>query len=76
MSVAARPIALGFRFRARSFLWSCIATPANAGLSLAIVLALLYWPPGILKWALVDARWSGPAAACHDESGACWSFIG
>ena len=76
MNAAAPPLALGFRLRARSFLWSCIATPANAALSLALVLALLYWLPGLLDWALTAARWSGPATACHDAPGACWSFIG
>ena len=75
MSVAAPPVALSFRLRARSFLWSCIATPLNAVLSLAIVLALLYWLPDLIAWVLVDARWSGPPAACHDAAGACWSFI-
>ncbi|MGH7125012.1 MAG: amino acid ABC transporter permease [Stellaceae bacterium] len=75
MSADAPPIALGFRLRARSFLWSCIATPVNAVLSLGIVLALLYALPSLIAWALVDARWSGPAVACHDARGACWPFI-
>lgn len=76
MSVATPPVALSPRLRARSFLWSCVSTPVNAALSLAIVLAFLYWAPGLLAWALVEARWSGPPIACHDASGACWSFIG
>jgi len=65
--------ALGFR--ARSFLWSCVSTPANAALTLALALLAGYWLPGLLRWALVDARWAGHAAACRDASGACWSFI-
>jgi general L-amino acid transport system permease protein len=75
MSVAAPPVALGFRRRAHGFLWSCIATPVNAVLSLALVLLLAYWLPGLIGWALIDARWSGPPTACHDADGACWSFI-
>lgn len=76
MSVATPPVALSPRIRAQSFLWSCVSTPVNAAFSLAIVLAFLYWLPGLLEWALVEARWSGPATACHDVPGACWSFIG
>jgi general L-amino acid transport system permease protein len=30
-----------------------------------------------MRWALVDARWSGTAADCRAaDAGACWSFIG
>jgi general L-amino acid transport system permease protein len=76
MSATLPPIAPSLGLRARSFLWSCIATPANAALSLALVLLLGYWLPGLLEWALVAARWSGPPAACHDAAGACWSFVG
>src|SRR5262249_49086966 len=76
MSAAAPPTSRSLPHRAGGFFWSCISTPVNAALSLAIVLALLYWLPGLLDWALVDARWSGPPSACRESSGACWSFIG
>ena len=76
MSVAAPPVVLSPPLRARSFLWSCVSTPVNAALTLAIVLAPLYWVPDLLAWALVEARWSGPPIGCHDAPGACWSFIG
>lgn len=29
----------------------------------------------ILRWALIDAVWSGPAEACAATSGACWAAI-
>jgi len=68
-------LGLGLRYRARSFLRSCISTPVNAVLSLGLALALAYWLVSLLEWALVHARWSGPAAACRDAPGACWYFI-
>jgi general L-amino acid transport system permease protein len=75
MSALAPPMALSLRVRARSFLWSCVSTPVNAALSLALALGLGYWLPGLADWALVEARWSGPAAVCRDTPGACWPFI-
>jgi len=30
---------------------------------------------GILRWAVVDATWSGTADTCRANAGACWIFI-
>jgi general L-amino acid transport system permease protein len=29
-----------------------------------------------IRWAVVDATWSGTAASCRAAGGACWAFIG
>jgi general L-amino acid transport system permease protein len=29
-----------------------------------------------VRWALIDATWSGTAADCRVHSGACWAFVG
>ena len=50
-------------------------TPLNAVITIA-VLALLVWAvPPLVRWALLDATWTGTADACHARSGACWAFI-
>ncbi len=38
----------------------------------AIVLAVL---PPLVRWALVNAVWSGDYQACHAASGACWAVV-
>ncbi|OLP61987.1 amino acid ABC transporter permease [Xaviernesmea oryzae] len=47
----------------------------NAALTLSslAVLVWLLWP--LLRWALVDAVWTGAAQACSGVEGACWAFI-
>lgn len=50
--------------------WGALATAA------AIAAAAVVLVP-TLRWALVDARWRGTAAACRAPNvGACWAFIG
>ncbi len=52
------------------------ASPREATLSL-VLLGLLAWTlPGLLRWALWDARWGGDAEACRAAVGACWAFVG
>ena len=41
-------------------------------LALALLAALV---PPLIKWAFIDSVWYGPASACHDIDGACWSVI-
>ncbi|ABC21585.1 amino acid ABC transporter permease [Rhodospirillum rubrum] len=41
-----------------------------------LVLAVLAWVvPPLVRWAVIDAVWSGPAEACAARSGACWAFL-
>lgn len=51
-------------------------TPLNSVLTLGS-LALLAWiVPGLVRWAIWDATWTGTADACRAAGGACWAFIG
>lgn len=51
-------------------------TPLNAAIT-AACLALLAWAvPPLLRWAVIDATWTGTAEACRQNGGACWAFIG
>lgn len=75
MSARAAPSRSPLQVRASAFLWSCVSTPANAAMTLALVLLVAYWLPSLTDWALVQARWIGPRTACEDAAGACWIFI-
>lgn len=45
-------------------------------LLLAVLAALLAFPVWeFLRWAILDAVWSGPANACRDAAGACWAVV-
>jgi general L-amino acid transport system permease protein len=59
-----------------ALLKSCIATPANIALSILTVLLLAWLLPELIKWALIDAIWSGNSSkACEGHDAACWVFI-
>jgi general L-amino acid transport system permease protein len=59
-----------------AFLKSCVATPFNAVLSVLTVLLLAWLLPEFIKWALLDAVWSGNSSkACEGHDAACWVFI-
>ncbi|MGY2051030.1 amino acid ABC transporter permease [Methylobacterium sp. JK268] len=61
----------------RRRLWTgLMGSRLNAAITLAVAgLALLVVPP-LTRWAVLDAVWSGDAAACAAARGACWAFIG
>jgi general L-amino acid transport system permease protein len=52
------------------------ATPLNAAITLAIVPLAIALAIPFVRWALIDATWTGTAADCHAHNGACWAFIG
>ncbi len=61
----------------RRFLASCVSSPANIALTLAMLALLVWLLPDLVGWALVKARWTGVGPdACRDPDGACWIFIG
>ncbi|MBX3575641.1 MAG: amino acid ABC transporter permease [Rhizobiaceae bacterium] len=62
------------------------ATPTDAVLTAIAVTLLVYFVPGVLRWAFIDAVWSGPdRSVCSTVSqggiqpdgwsGACWAFV-
>src|SRR5262249_5963802 len=52
------------------------STPANAVLTLVTVPLILALATPFVRWALIDATWTGTSADCRASSGACWAFIG
>jgi general L-amino acid transport system permease protein len=51
------------------------ATPADAALTLVIAAILLTVVPGLVRWALLDAVWTGDSKAACREGGACWALV-
>jgi len=50
--------------------------PGDLAISLACVALVVWIVPPLLRWAVLDAVWSGDADACRvDGAGACWAFI-
>ena len=53
------------------------STPLNSVVSLVAIYFIVTFLTPILDWAIFSAVWSGEGtAACTEESGACWVFIG
>lgn len=51
------------------------SSPVNAMVTLLVagLIAAAAWT--FLRWALIDAAWSGGAEACRAGAGACWPFV-
>ncbi|BCP56068.1 amino acid ABC transporter permease [Kaistia sp. 32K] len=50
-------------------------SPVNLLITLGFVAFVLWVVAPFLRWALVDATWTGTAKDCAERSGACWAFI-
>ncbi|MCX5580471.1 amino acid ABC transporter permease [Kaistia terrae] len=62
---------------ARWALWrrGLFGSPVNLAITLGFVAFVLFVVAPFLRWALIDATWSGTAKDCAERSGACWAFI-
>lgn len=47
---------------------SIVLTVCITGLAILVL-------PGLLRWMILDATFSGSAADCRENGGACWAFI-
>ncbi len=75
MSASVAPAGPTFAERARGFLRACFSGPLNIAITLACLALLAAVVPPLLRWAVLDATWSGNAAACREAGGACWAFV-
>ncbi len=75
MSASLAPSAPGFAARAAAFARACVTGPLNIAITLACVALLVWLVPPLLRWAVLDATWSGTAAQCRAAGGACWAFV-
>lgn len=62
----------------RSTVQRSFATPLNAAVTVATVAVFAALAIPLMRWALIDAVWTGTAQDCRAASaeGACWAFIG
>ncbi|HEX6980864.1 MAG TPA: amino acid ABC transporter permease [Alphaproteobacteria bacterium] len=62
---------------ASAFLKSCVSTPLNAALTIAVLWLLAATVPPLVEWAVIDAVWWGQSSrACAGTDAACWVFVG
>lgn len=60
----------------RRFAESCVSTPLNVALTVAVVSLIGFVLFDVGGWALVHGRWHGTGPdACRDPDGACWVFV-
>ncbi|MEI2741254.1 MAG: amino acid ABC transporter permease [Candidatus Competibacter sp.] len=53
-----------------------LSSPFNVALTVLALYLLLTLIPPLVRWAFLDATWSGDSReACAANSGACWTFI-
>jgi general L-amino acid transport system permease protein len=63
--------------RSTEVLRATFASPLNAVLTIVAVAGAIGILAPLIRWALIDATWSGSAADCRaNQHGACWAFIG
>ena len=53
-----------------------VSSPVNIAVTLACLVLLAWALPPLLRWALIDAAWSGGPEACRATAGACWPYVG
>ena len=51
------------------------SSPVNAVVTVVVagLIAAVLWT--FIRWAVLDAAWSGGAEACRSHAGACWPFV-
>jgi general L-amino acid transport system permease protein len=60
----------------RRFVRSCVSSPLNLILTAALLALALVALPALVRWAVVDAVWSGTSGKdCAGHDGACWIFL-
>jgi len=50
-------------------------SPLNAVVSCLALAAVAWIVTGFLRWAAIDATWSGTVQDCQANGGACWAFV-
>lgn len=62
--------------RLRNLRNGLFGTWVNTLITLLTVLALWLIVPPFVRWAIIDAVWTGTSEDCAQAAGACWAFIG
>jgi general L-amino acid transport system permease protein len=52
-----------------------VGSPFNLAVTVAVALGVGAVGWQLLRWAVIDAAWSGGAEACRTHAGACWPFV-
>ncbi|MDG2522937.1 amino acid ABC transporter permease [Caulobacter segnis] len=49
--------------------------PLDAAAALAVLIMAAWIAPGLMRWAIIDATWTGETKAACTEGGACWAIV-
>lgn len=52
------------------------SSPANTVTTVVVLLFLAWTIPPLIRWAFIDAAWTGQDRSACLDGGACWAFIG
>jgi len=52
------------------------SSPANTATTIIVLLFLAWTIPPLIRWAFIDAAWTGQDRSVCLDGGACWAFIG
>lgn len=76
MTMISLPLPARHRFAATR-LKPLLVNPANAAITLAVLILVSWAGLPVLRWAVFDAVWRGTVNDCAvSDAGACWVFIG
>ena len=84
--IASRPAPARERGLSAWLRTNLFASPTDTVLTLLGILLLVWFVPGVVRWAFIDAQWTGPdRSVCATVSqggvqpdgwsGACWAFV-
>ncbi|MEM9635862.1 MAG: amino acid ABC transporter permease [Pseudomonadota bacterium] len=51
-------------------------SPVSSAISILLIALVAATGPAVLRWLVLDATFTGSAADCRANGGACWAFIG
>ena len=60
----------------RAFVRRSVATPFDAALTAIVSVIVLTVAIPLVRWGVVNARFTGTAEDCRAAGGACWAFVG
>lgn len=75
-STEARSPPPGTRGAIRWLRRNLFSSPANTITTVVVLLFLAWIIPPIVRWAFIDAAWTGSDRSVCLDGGACWAFIG
>lgn len=71
----ATPSASSWRYLVRWLSRNLFSSPLNTLLTIAAIYFIWATIPALVRWAVIDADWTGTSREDCDSGGACWVFV-